>query len=310
MNKLSDLRKKLLSPGGVLLIPMFAIALGIHVALLAMPIPSSEALKPAEDQQDPIDVTQIPTTTPTSVVAKKTAKTPALKQTAETMAAARTATASSSPVDTNSSTATSDVTASTQAASSGSSTATAETELVATNEEGAIAASNPGNAAAPSTPSTPSAAPVTASSSPEPQSSTGPQPSTEPQPLTPTSEPSAPASSKAPVATTASDEPFASFPHYEAAEVDCFGLGFGTNCRTIENGKITEVSAFFQKELPSKAFQVAVVTDTPQHKVLKVSKQGTDRFLNIWQGPTTVSYLLAKVIYKQSPAEIKTESEP
>jgi hypothetical protein len=102
----------------------------------------------------------------------------------------------------------------------------------------------------------------------------------------------------------------ADFPHYQTAEADCYELGFGDNCRIVKNAAIAQVTEFFRKELPTQQINVALVVNEPSHKVLKVSR-GTQKplFLNIWQEKQAVSYLLAGVIYKRSPQEIRALME-
>ena len=76
----------------------------------------------------------------------------------------------------------------------------------------------------------------------------------------------------------------------------------------MENQEISQLITFFKKELPAKDFTAALITDEPTYKVFKLGKGDKTLYLNIWQGKDRISYLLSKVIVKQSPEEIKTEA--
>ncbi len=51
----------LLAPLKVLLRPIFFVAIGLHAALLFMPLPQEEKPRVADDKKDPVKVTQVPT---------------------------------------------------------------------------------------------------------------------------------------------------------------------------------------------------------------------------------------------------------
>lgn len=292
-SKVVEWSKKILMPGQSLLLPMMILALGLHAALLAIPIPSTEAAKEAEDQKNPITVSQIPTEQPTG------SPTAAAKVDIPDMAAPTVSSdAGTTTTDVASDTPTTDATSagsggvdSTSAVTSANTTTAASTGSKPAQKPAATASasseqgSNEGSTAATSDASTPADTP----SEPEPAAPVAVAPSTD-------------------SASQAADSPFAQFPHYQPSEADCFGLGFGENCRVIVNGAIAQVADFFKKELTAKAFTTNLVTDEPKRKVFKVSKGEQTLFLNIWQGQDRVSYLLSRVVVKQPPEEIKTEA--
>jgi len=70
---------------------------------------------------------------------------------------------------------------------------------------------------------------------------------------------------------------------------------------------MNQLAEFFQKELPAKDFTATLITDEPGHKVFKVGKGDKTLFLTLWQGKNKISYLLSRVLVKQSPEDIKTE---
>ncbi|MBF2027706.1 MAG: hypothetical protein IGS48_13225 [Oscillatoriales cyanobacterium C42_A2020_001] len=290
-NQLLDLSKKFLTPGRSLLLPMILLALGLHAALLALPIPSSEAQKEADDKKNPITVTQIPTEKPS-------ASTPAAKPAATVeVPPLDTATASES---------------STSAVSSGASTDSSTSNTASNSASNSAFSSSSDSGSTTSSP--------TKSSKSSPNQSTDSQPTEEAS----SNSDSATADASTTAAATSTPEPsttnsqntsvvavspFANFPHYQPSEADCFGLGFGDNCRTVQNGAIAQVSDFFKRELAAKEFTASLVADEPTRKVFKVGKGDKILFLNIWQGKNQVAYLLSRVIVKQSPEQIKTEAE-
>jgi len=109
-------------------------------------------------------------------------------------------------------------------------------------------------------------------------------------------------------AATGGANSFADFPHYQSAESDCYGLGFGDNCRTVENKELRQVAEFFQKELPAKGFTTNLIADEPSRKVFRVVKGDKTLFLSLWQGKNKIVYLLSSVLLKQSPEDIKVEA--
>jgi hypothetical protein len=285
LEKISSFSRNLFTSSRSLLLPMLILALGLHAALLAMPLPSSEDQKIPDDKEKPIKVTQIPTEQPAPVPAEPNVKVPALAKT--TVPATPTTPASDSSESYSS------------ASSSNSSTSSAPSSSFPSkpaNSSSGFASSTVSST--PGSPASNSGAAKVGSGS---ESAPGAVSST-------TSEPGAKPSTTAiaPSGGSAST-PFADFPHFQPSSSDCFGLGFGDNCRVVENGAIAQVTDFFRKELPAKEFKADLVTDEPTRKVFKISKDNKTLFLNIWQGKQNVSYLLAGVVYKQSPEEIKTE---
>ncbi|MDX2231049.1 MAG: hypothetical protein NW220_15525 [Leptolyngbyaceae cyanobacterium bins.349] len=286
---LVDLSKRIFTPGRSLLLPMLVLALGLHAALLALPIPSNERPKDAEDKKNPITISQIPTeqaATKSSPSGSATVNVPPMATSSASPSASETAasasTETSAATASGSSSSAASTSTSTPASSAKSSTRTNAAQMV----DSSSAASNANDSS--STEGTTEAAPSEAPSSEVTASS----------PNAPTDPPSETATN-----------PFAEFPHYQPSEADCFGLGFGENCRIVANGAIAEVAKYFKQELAAKEFTTNVVSDTPNRKVFKVTKGDKTLFLNIWQGKDQVSYLLSKVVLKQSPADIKTEAE-
>ncbi len=271
------------------MLPMLLLALGLHAALLALPIPSSEAQKEPDDKKNPITVTQIPTEKPTKSTPQATVNVPPLE----------TATVADS---TNSSSSASSGSAADSSAASTASDSSTDTATVGSNT--ATVPATKSTSASNSNASKAKPTEETRSSSEE--SIAAAEPSTSSDATIP--------STTAAVASTNSSvsvvKPFADFPHYQPSEADCFGLGFGDNCRTIQSGAIAQVSEFFKKELAGKEFTVNLVKDEPTRKVFKVAKGNEALFLNIWQGKSQVAYLLSRVIVKQSPEQISTETTP
>lgn len=259
----ADAVQKISMPGRSLLLPMLLLALGIHAALLALPIPSGGAVKEAEDKKNPITVSQIPTEQPTATrQTRVTAKVniPALP----------TAATGSEP----------------------SPAAALDTAAVTTPPAAPSVSPAPSQRSPSRTPSATSPTDTPASSEPTTEPAT-----TVPEPVATTT---AAASSPA--------NPFADFPHWQPSEADCYGLGFGENCRVVNQGTIAQVTDYFKKELAAKDFTATLVTDEPTRKVFKVTKGDKTLFLNLWQGADQVSYLLSRVVVKQAPADIKTDA--
>ncbi len=255
----ADSVQKILLPGRSLLLPMLILALGIHAALLALPIPSGSAVKEAEDKKNPITVSQIPTEQPTATQQTRvTAKVniPALPTTAT---------------------------------GGDPSPAAAPDPAAPTTPPAAPSGSPVGSQRSPS--SAPSATTTDTAASSEPPT----EPTTVPEPAATTAAASSPAN------------PFADFPHWQPSEADCYGLGFGENCRVVNQGAIAQVTDYFKKELAAKDFTANLVTDEPTRKVFKVTKGDKTLYLNIWQGADQVSYLLSRVVVKQAPADIATD---
>lgn len=275
-NNLSNLSNKILTPGRSLLLPMVLLALGLHAALLVLPLPSSEAQKEPDDKKNPITVTQIPTEKPPKPTPTAKVDVPPLK------AAATPAEPSTAASDTASGSSDSGSSSGKSASSSSSDSGSDSSASSATNPS---SSSDNASVNSPASSGAESGTPTETTSIPEPPAANSEN------------------------ATVVAVNPFANFPHYQPSEADCFGLGFGDNCRTVQNVAIAQVSEFFQKELTAKEFTTTLVTDEPTRKVFKVGKGDKTLFLNIWQGKDQVAYLLSRVILKQSPEQIKTEAE-
>jgi hypothetical protein len=273
--KFVDLSQKILTPGRSLLLPMLLLALGLHAALLAMPIPSNEAMKEAEDKKNPITVSQIPTDqpTPATTASSGTVNVPDMP----------------APPTVNDSSSATPATTETSASTPASSTATTPAFV-----------SKPTQSSSQSSVSSVSSTDTSTNSS----SSDMPAPETAAEP-----EPTATVAVNSSAGTANRDNPFAEFPHFQPSEADCYGLGFGENCRVVDKGAIAQVTDYFKKELTAKDFTATLVADEPTRKVFKVTKGDKTLFLNIWQGNGQVSYLLSRVVVKQAPADIKTDTE-
>lgn len=305
-NQLPELRN-LFAFERSLLLPMTVLALGIHAALLALPIPSNEALKTPDDQKNPIKVTQIPTEKPPEVVSSTgvaippldTPSVPSIVSSASTSEGASSTTGSSGQSDPSDSPDSSD--------SSESPPSGAASDTVAATPSSKPAAVSPTKRTTKSTSTKVSAKPSDSSTSvPEKSSdsSAGDAAATT-EPATEVVEDTAATTSGGGVSAVA----FANFPQFKASMGDCFGLGLGDNCRVVENGAIAEVTNYFRKELAAKQFKAELVTDEPTRKVFKVSKNDKTLFLNILQSKQNVVYLLSSVVYKQSPDAITEKGQ-
>lgn len=295
-DRFNNLRKRLLTPGRSLLLPMLILAAGIHVALLAMPLPSTEAIKEAEDKKNPITVNQIPTAQPDKATSSPpgTVDVPDLATnppSASATAADEGATAGDPAVDTGA--AESASSRGTTAEPTASSATTAATKPTTSN---AATATNTASSSDSTTGATGAIESENAADSEVMQNTTP--------------EATASAVATAPTAANLAASAFADFPHFQPSEADCYGLGFGENCRIVEGQDLPQVAEFFKRELAAKEFTTTVVADTADRKVFKVAKGDQTMFLNIWKGKNNISYLLAKVILKQSPEDIKVETKP
>lgn len=279
-----------MAPGRSLLLPMLILAAGIHVALLALPLPSTEATKEAEDQKNPITVNQIPTEQPEPAVSPTTGKVN-VPDLAIDPSGDDAASASNSPAAAAGDATVDSDTADTKASSSepnSDATASSATTSTATNS------SSPVSTAANATTSSEAATDSENGSTSE---------------LDADSEAASSSPAAAPSTGDSAANPFADFPHFQPSEADCYGLGFGENCRIVASQDLTQVAEFFTKELAAKEFTTTVVTDTADRKVFKVEKGDQTLFLNIWKGKNTISYLLSKVILKQPPEAIQVEAK-
>ena len=281
--------KNLFARDRALLLPMAVVALGIHAAVFALPVPSNETLKTPDDQKNPIKITQIPTEKPAETLSSTGIVIPPLSASSESKEIA------SSPDSISDNT-------SDDSSTSDSSTSDSSTSDSSTSESNASAATS-------SKPASSSAKKVSTSSNGN--------ASTKPEEQDQTPEPdSGSASNETAVAedttrdvtaagnSSLSPTGFADFPQFKPSTGDCFGLGLGDNCRVVEDGAIAEITEYFRKELTAKQFKVNVVADEPVRKVFKVSKENKTRFLTILKGQQNVVYLLSSVIYKRSPEEI------
>lgn len=297
-NRLPKLRN-LFAGERSLLLPMTVLALGIHAALLALPIPSNEALKTPDDQKNPIKVTQIPTEKLPEVASSTGVTIPPLG----TSSAPATA---SSPSPSDSASSTSDASDSSDA--DDSSSTSSDTAAVTPSKPAAV---SPIKKATKSTVTKASAKPSGDSDSSD--RATEPTPSSAGD----TAETGAPTADTADTAISSSTvsggglsaTAFTNFPQFKSSTGDCFGLGLGDNCRVVENGAIAEVTNYFRKELAAKQFKAELVTDEPTRKVFKVTKENKTLFLNILQSKQSVVYLLSSVMYKQSPDTITEKGQ-
>lgn len=274
--KFVDLSKKILMPGQSLLLPMLVLALGLHAALLAMPIPSTETIQEAEDKKNPITISQIPTEQPTSAPTSAIAASVNVPAMAPPTATSDPGTPT--PDDSEASVST------TNTAGSASTPVTSSPKNTATTTPTPTSSISSGDAAETASSSDPAIADAGA---------TEPSLATEPTPGS---------------STNSDSNPFANFPHYQPSEADCYGLGFGENCRVVDQGVITPIVAYFKQELAAKDFTITLITDEPTRKVFKVTKENKTLFLNIWQSKNQVSYLLSRVELKQSPETLKTDA--
>ncbi|MDX2239800.1 MAG: hypothetical protein NW224_03850 [Leptolyngbyaceae cyanobacterium bins.302] len=287
IDRLKNLPKRLFAPGRSLLIPMLILAAGFHAALLAMPIPSTEALKEADDKKSPITVNQIPTEQPANT-------------TRETSTGTVDVPAMASPTASNSASA-SDTSTGTSTASTDSSNSEVPSSAIAQSTSTSTKSTTRSTASA-------SDASDSASSSDPSDTPTGSESSNSDAPAETSSSTTATVATNGTRGNTATS-PFTDFPHYQPSEADCYGLGFGDNCRVVETQEIGQVAEFFKQELKAKDFIASLVNDEPNRKVFKIVKDNKTLFLNIWKGKDKVSYLLSRVVVKQSPEEIKIESE-
>lgn len=308
MHQLSGLRdrlpelRNLFGSERSLLLPMTVLALGIHAALLALPIPSNEALKTPDDQKNPIKVTQIPTEKPPEVASSTGVTIPPLSTPSVTKSVV------SSPSLSDSASSTSDASESSDSSDS-SSLSSSDTAAVTPSKPVAV---SPAKKATKSTVTKASAKPSSGNASSG--SATEESSSSSAGETTESAEPSADGAVTAIASPTVprsqvSAAAFANFPQFKSSTGDCFGLGLGDNCRVVENGAIAEVTNYFRKELPAKQFKAELVTDEPTRKVFKVSKDNKTLFLNILQSKQNVVYLLSSVVYKQSPDEITEKGQ-
>lgn len=302
MHQLSGLRdrlprlRNLFAGERSLLLPMTVLALGIHAALLALPIPSNEALKTPDDQKNPIKVTQIPTEKPPEVASSTGVTIPPLV-TSSTPATA------SSPSPSDSDRSTSDTSDSSDSADDSSSSTSSDTASVPPSKPAAVS----------STKKTTKSTVTKASAKPSGDSDRATEPTT--SSAGDTAESAAPSADTADTAIAStvsggvSAAAFANFPQFKSSTGDCFGLGLGDNCRVVENGAIAEVTNYFRKELAAKQFKAELVTDEPTRKVFKVTKENKILFLNILQSKQNVVYLLSSVVYRQSPDAITEKGQ-
>jgi hypothetical protein len=287
-----------------LLFPMLLVALAFHGALLAMPVPKKDAPKPADDKQNPIKVTQIPTEKPAIAETQASPKVniPAIGTTGapDAPSTADSSSTTGTAADTSTTASNSSASASSSSDSSASSASTSKTAKTGATSNATAAKLESKTAAEPS----PSSEDRSAASA---DATAKPEDKTAEAKLPEQSTPATAASSGVSVAEQAKVEPpivsFAEFPHYQPSTADCFGLGFGDNCRVVEKVAIADLTSYFRKELTAKGFKADLVTDTPTHKVFKVSKENKTLFLNIWQGKF-LSYSLSDQILKRSPEEL------
>jgi hypothetical protein len=302
-----------------LLLPMILVALAFHGALLAVPLPPKDEPKTADDQQNPIQVTQIPTEKPALAETQASPKVsiPPMGSTSVSGTTASGATASSASDSASSTGETSSSDSDSGEAADSGSADSSETQASKTST-----ASKSSGAKTASTTAKKSTSDDSGETPPETKDSAEQAAESKSSDSKPSGDQTADASaSAAPVPfeqakgsplTTVS---FAEFPHYQPSTADCFGLGFGENCRVVEKVAIADLASHFRKELAAKAFQADLVTDTPTHKVFKVTKDSKTLFLNIWQGKQALSYALSDQVLKQSPEEmqkpeIKSEAAP
>ena len=220
MHQLSGLRdrlprlRNLFAGERSLLLPMTVLALGIHAALLALPIPSNEALKTPDDQKNPIKVTQIPTEKPPEVASSTGVTIPPLV-TSSTPATA------SSPSPSDSDRSTSDASDSSDSADDSSSSTSSDTASVPPSKPAAV---SPTKKATKSTVTKASAKPSgdsdratepTTSSAGDTAESAAPSADTADTAIAPT------------VSGGVSAAAFANFPQFKSSTGDCFGLGLG-----------------------------------------------------------------------------------
>ncbi len=307
--QLSVLSQKVFNRRRSLLFPMLLLALGLHAVLLALPLPSSEGRKAPDDKKNPIKITQIPTenldANPSSKAAGITPKVaiPPIGKTPVADSSSTTDSSTTSSSATDSSTDTSSGSGDTPTSATASTSAKTSTSAKQSKKSSSPVSSS--DASSSDTSSSTADNSAAGSSAPTPEASAT-NSSPDSTTTTSTPEPAVVASASSNAATVAS--PFANFPHYQPSVSDCYSLGFGENCRVVSNVAIAQVTDFFRKELAAKEFQTNLVTDEPTHKVLKVSRDNKTLFLNIWQAKQDVAYLLAGVVYKQSPEAIKTEA--
>lgn len=277
MKTFTNFSKKFFNSPRSLLFPMLVLAFGIHAALLAVPLPFDEEQKEPDNKKNPITVTQIPakkpTQKPTQPASTSIAKVAVPAMNSET-----------EPTATTSETATADP-------------LLADQPIPPTNQTvRAISEPTPSPKAVAETPASPALQDVNDYADNSNSESATKQPS---EKLL---------SSETETTQKTEDEitqqAFAEFPHFQPSEKDCYKLGFGENCRIVENMAIAQVVDFFQTELPAHDYAAQLITNQPTHKVFKVVKADKTLFLNIWQNQQKVSYLLAGVIYNQSPEEI------
>ncbi|MBM0742398.1 hypothetical protein JOY44_12345 [Phormidium sp. CLA17] len=300
-NRLPELRNLFASERSLLL-PMVVLALGIHAAVLTLPIPAKETLKTPDDQKNPIKVTQIPTESPLEAMTSTGVKIPPLG----------TSVSNSSEVGNSSDASDSEEAGSTSDSSDSDTDASPSTDSSADSAtsfgKSAIAAS-PVKKATKSVSAKAAATPTDSDASTTEQSS-----SSSPGETAETVEPSSDADANvSPSATVSrggvSATAFANFPQFQSSTGDCFGLGLGDNCRVVENGAIAEVTKYFRKELGEKQFKADLVRDEPSRKVFRVSKDNKTLFLNILQNKQNVVHVLSSVVYKQSPDEVTEKGE-
>jgi len=274
--KIADILKNILMPGRSLLLPMLILAFGLHVALLSIPIPSTET-KEAEDKKNPITVNQIPTEQPTPQPTKSI--------TAKVNVPGRTSPSVSMSADT-------------------SPAASIDTPVSRSARNQAATDASPQSTAAVQEPNRTNSIGRSTTSIAEPSTN-----NLEPEPST--TEPSASValeSSPSVQNDSATNlfSVFTDFPDYQPSEANCPNLG--ENCRTVANGAIAQVTDFFKKELTAKEFTADLVADEPTHKVFKVTKGDKTLFLNIWQGQDKVAYVLTEDVLKTPPEGIKGEA--
>ncbi len=305
MHQLSGLRdrlpelRNLFGSERSLLLPMTVLALGIHAALLALPIPSNEALKTPDDQKNPIKITQIPTEKPPEAISSTGVTIPPLGTPSASSVV-------SSPSPSDSASLTSDASESSDSSSEPDESPSSSTAVVTPPSKPAV---SPAKKATKSTSAKTSAKPSDSSDLATEQSSSSSAGET-----AESAQPSADGAVTAIASPTASRSEvsaaaFANFPQFKSSTGDCFGLGLGDNCRVVANGAIAEVTNYFRKELPAKQFKAELVTDEPTRKVFKISKDNKTLFLNILQSKQNVVYLLSSVVYKRSPDEITEKGQ-
>jgi hypothetical protein len=104
----------------------------------------------------------------------------------------------------------------------------------------------------------------------------------------------------------ANQNPLADFPHFPGAQPDCFGKT-GESCR-FTTAPLTAVASHFQKALPASKYKFEVDTDSPDIKILKVTKGNLSFYLSVLSDSSqTVYFLQPQRIDRAALEAIKTK---